>query len=692
MSPATHKNGEKAMKENLNGERTIFTVLIAILACVSLSNATTYYVDFAGGDDTRSGASPGSAWKHCPGDPQATSNAADAVLKPGDIVRFKGGVAYRGSINNKWSGAETAPITYDGNSDSSWGEGRAVIDASEPLGNWTRCLSQQECDGNPNWENIYWSLAPDGVMPFTANLYEGDSLLALAQEPDQPDPFFFDNVEYFTKLPAANMTRTTLTDPAMFSSGDWDSVSALIWTLPNVVALRTILTCEQSTATITFDTINDPSGYNKYAVINGVRLIDRPGEFAVDRAARPDGSRRVYLWPLSWAAPAHSSITVSIRSYGFNIGVYNHITVKGFEVRKCSGGGMTGGVGIGSISRPWDTTITGIRIIDNIVRYGRGGETRAYGGIFIDKCVACTVSNNSVRNNVNAIGIFMPGARNSHLRSNEVVRNGSTGILFMGCRDSRISGNLVADGIGTHANGISVYSASERIVVERNRVVNSNICFTMEQSRDVDVVNNLFVGSGAGYLCAAWGGMAGNVNIFNNTIVNSANHASVYVSGCDSDSLDVVLRNNILDGGGCGARSNNLYVGLSWSQGDRYGWSLAEGEMVENDMDKIFIDAAAGDYRLRESSAAIDRGADLSGAGVTVDLAGNARPNGKGFDAGAYEYSGNQTGSLPEQIAVASELARYRRLHGRALRRQIDQGTIRAYTLRGSVIRKGHSM
>jgi hypothetical protein len=55
-------------------------------------------------------------------------------LQPGDIVRFKGGVPYllagvsgNGGINVSQSGMNGLPITYDGNSDGSWGTGKALI-------------------------------------------------------------------------------------------------------------------------------------------------------------------------------------------------------------------------------------------------------------------------------------------------------------------------------------------------------------------------------------------------------------------------------------------------------------------------------------------------------------------------------------------------------------------------------------
>ncbi|GAH89275.1 unnamed protein product, partial [marine sediment metagenome] len=49
--------------------------------------------------------------------------------------------------------------------------------------------------------------------------------------------------------------------------------------------------------------------------------------------------------------------------------------------------------------------------------------------------------------------------------------------------------------------------------------------------------------------------------------------------------------------------------------------------------DPLFV--GDGDYHLLPSSPCIDAGADV---GVNIDIEGNERPQGQGFDIGAYEY------------------------------------------------------
>jgi hypothetical protein len=94
------------------------------------SQAVTYYVDFAGGNDRNEGTSAAAAWQHSPGDGNAAAEAAAANLAAGDTVLFKGGVTYVGEVDLKWSGAPGRPITYDGNSAGGWGTGMAAMDCA----------------------------------------------------------------------------------------------------------------------------------------------------------------------------------------------------------------------------------------------------------------------------------------------------------------------------------------------------------------------------------------------------------------------------------------------------------------------------------------------------------------------------------------------------------------------------------
>jgi hypothetical protein len=93
--------------------------------------APTYFIDFAAGSDTASGKSQSTAWKHAPGDPDATGGPAAAHLAPGDVVLFKGGVPYYGTVTVAASGTATQPIVLEGGAQQGWGTGAAIVDGQE---------------------------------------------------------------------------------------------------------------------------------------------------------------------------------------------------------------------------------------------------------------------------------------------------------------------------------------------------------------------------------------------------------------------------------------------------------------------------------------------------------------------------------------------------------------------------------
>lgn len=62
------------------------------------------------------------------------------------------------------------------------------------------------------------------------------------------------------------------------------------------------------------------------------------------------------------------------------------------------------------------------------------------------------------------------------------------------------------------------------------------------------------------------------------------------------------------------------------------------GHLVNQNESNLFTDPANYDLTLKAGSALIEAGKDLSGAGVTADILGVARPQGAAFDIGSFEY------------------------------------------------------
>ncbi len=109
------------MKYNKLFIKWIVTLVMFIIVCSmnALVWAETYYIDYQNGSDLNDGVSTSTAWKHSPGDINATGTVVSAGLLPGDVVKFKKGISYLGQIDITWSGAHitsgsTAKITSVG--------------------------------------------------------------------------------------------------------------------------------------------------------------------------------------------------------------------------------------------------------------------------------------------------------------------------------------------------------------------------------------------------------------------------------------------------------------------------------------------------------------------------------------------------------------------------------------------------
>jgi parallel beta-helix repeat protein len=183
------------------------------------------------------------------------------------------------------------------------------------------------------------------------------------------------------------------------------------------------------------------------------------------------------------------------------------------------------------------------------------------------------------------------------VRGNTLRNIARTGIFFGGVKSGRITGNTMSDSNSTHGNGISTYLQDDQIIVDHNTVVDANIAFTMEESSNITVTENVFDGAGnTTAVFADWGGMTGANKITHNTIIGSSNHSALQVLTKTGATFDIEY--NILDGGPYGSNmttANNVYVGLGWGQSSAYGWVLGPGESTAT-LAQVFVHPGTRDY------------------------------------------------------------------------------------------------
>jgi hypothetical protein len=606
-----------------HGSQAMDTVTIT----VHPMTATTYYVDFVGGNDALDGTTPAKAWQHCPGDANVTGTPLTASLHPGDKVIFKGGVKYVGTIACNWSGLSGAPITYDGNTAGTFGLGQAIFDNSQPLTNWVQCTSSADALGNPNWQNIWYANAPAGTTANTSYLYQfssadqSDHMCWLAEGPNQPDPFFMSNQNYFYQVPYTSVTTTAVTDPTHLNQTDphyWDGAYIMVWSQPNVVVAQAVapgsFTPSTNTIALSVDVTPYGAGYNgAYSLYNSIHLLDVAGEYYFNDTAQINSTHQVWLWP-PVGDPNQNQVTVCIpsRPIAFDLGgSVSYLTFNGFTFQKLAGPG-NGGTAIKS-----EGDTTGL-VIENCFFTHIGTDYtggNGYGAIWITAHDALITSNSFTELPMtNAIQI---NAYDSTISNNYMNKPGRMG-MWMGFWNTQILHNTILNVNGPHADGIAVFQGSASVTIMYNTIYNCGVPLCTENSANIVVAYN-YLYCPSFYAFGGYGGCTNQV-LYNNLLRRDDDKPSLRN---DSGSL---AENNIMYAfGGQGSltpdANHNLVLNQSMNA-------------------TVFNNPAVGDFTLKAGSPAIRAGLYL---GYLWDILGNPVANPP--DIGCYERVVSYTGT-----------------------------------------------
>jgi hypothetical protein len=135
-----------------------------------------------------------------------------------------------------------------------------------------------------------------------------------------------------------------------------------------------------------------------------------------------------------------------------------------------------------------------------------------------------------------------------------------------------------------------------------------------------------------------------NMTIVNNTLTSDLSYASHNQRAVELvNSPNATIKNNIF----YDIYSDHLEMDGASQQGLDVGYNnvyRSDGQPPEGtpwshdlwNVNPMFVDAAANDFHLQSNSPCIDAGID---AGVIEDFDGNSRPQGTGYDIGAYEHT-----------------------------------------------------
>jgi hypothetical protein len=140
-------------------------------------------------------------------------------------------------------------------------------------------------------------------------------------------------------------------------------------------------------------------------------------------------------------------------------------------------------------------------------------------------------------------------------------------------------------------------------------------------------------------------GLRENIHIYHNTIVGAYGHGGAGILVATYNVREIVLTNNVIAFGPDVAVGqikaykpsaitsvSNLVYGPKRDTADKNLIEVTKGTITA---DPRFVDRAGQNLRLRADSPARDRGANVD---LNQDHEGMPRPQGSGYDLGAYEY------------------------------------------------------
>jgi uncharacterized repeat protein (TIGR01451 family) len=300
----------------------------------------------------------------------------------------------------------------------------------------------------------------------------------------------------------------------------------------------------------------------------------------------------------------------------------------------------------------------------NTISYN-ASRTDAGGGLHVSSSNAALIDNTITANtaNGNGGGVNVWGG-DSKLIGNTFVSNmtnGGGGGLSLWAGSSTVRENTIISNSAVGGGGLWALRSSCEIsanTIANNDAASGGGAFL---GGPVQLTNNVFVGNevhGSGTWYTEYGtGSALYIEGFsvwlrNTTIARNRGGAAVYVTEHgpwnELDPIEygrVVMLNTILVSNtvGISVTSYNsvmleatLWGAGPWANGtDWSGTGSVRTGLQNYHSDPGFRNPAGGDYDLRTGSAAIDVGINV---GVKDDRAGRSRPQGAGYDLGAYEY------------------------------------------------------
>jgi len=252
------------------------------------------------------------------------------------------------------------------------------------------------------------------------------------------------------------------------------------------------------------------------------------------------------------------------------------------------------------------------------------------------------ITDNHADRNCGGVGLYFSDAtvQDNRVAHNEADEN--AGGLYVYASDATIVGNLVLSNTAeANSGGLHLHWADalleDNVIIGNGAALNGGGLF-LDSGSEATVINNIVVGNKAG---GTGGGLfirGSSPRLLHTTVAENTGQGICVVPQVTEPSV-VIFTNTILFSHTVGLTVNAgctvTLEGTLW--GNDVDWD-GSGVIMTGTAnfwgDAAFVDPGSGDYHLGANSAAVDVGI---AAGVTVDIDGQPRPMGAGYDLGADE-------------------------------------------------------
>ena len=244
-----------------------------------------------------------------------------------------------------------------------------------------------------------------------------------------------------------------------------------------------------------------------------------------------------------------------------------------------------------------------------------------------------------------ALGTSKGSEGNTNQGNNEVINNAfhhsnlftacsEAEALYIGSSRDLFRGNVFYDNDGAAINLCSnggTFTINDSIIEQNVFHDNGGRCgataVPVQNGHRILIRNNLFYNEGVGPAISIFHGSS-ETSIYHNTFYQTGGYGYGTLGGAiwiGAGISGTVIKNNI------------FYQNRIAAVGDEgTGTVLANNFVVGEDVNPLFANLSAHDFHLQATSPAIDAGVTL--AEVPTDFEGTPRPQGAGYDIGAYEY------------------------------------------------------